>query len=392
MKHPKMMALCACLLAAVPALGMAQTQGVSKTEIVLGSIQDLSGPMASFGKDQLDGMKLRINEINEQGGVHGRKLTLLAEDGGYDPRKSVLAAQKLVNQDKIFMMVGSIGSVSNLAAMPVQFSKNVINFMPTANSREMYEPLHRLKWAFGPSYYESSRTTVPALYHQKKASKACALYQDDEYGLEVLRGAEAGLKEIGVELAEKTSYKRGATEFSSQVARLKQANCDFVVMGTIIRETVGVIAEMRKLDYSPTTIGSMAAYTDLIPKLGGKAMDGFYAAVFANHPYLDDASQPIRFWANKYRTAFGKEPSVLSVYGYAIVDRLIGALQKTGPQLSTDSFVKTMESFTVPEDIFGIPEMRYTAQRHLGTNEVKLSQIQNGRWTPAVKVVPVSGK
>ncbi|NBX20769.1 MAG: ABC transporter substrate-binding protein, partial [Betaproteobacteria bacterium] len=103
-------------------------QGVSKDEILLGSIQDLSGPLAGFGKQARAGMLLAVDEINEQGGVNGRKIKLLVEDSGYDPKKAVLAAQKLVNQDKIFMMVGHIGTAQNMAAMPVQFEKNVINF------------------------------------------------------------------------------------------------------------------------------------------------------------------------------------------------------------------------------------------------------------------------
>lgn len=84
---------------------LAQSQGVTKDTIVLGSIQDLSGPLAGFGKQDRLGMMLRVDEINEQGGVNGRKIKLLVEDSGYDPKKAVLAAQKLVNQDKIFAMV-----------------------------------------------------------------------------------------------------------------------------------------------------------------------------------------------------------------------------------------------------------------------------------------------
>lgn len=374
------------LLALAAQTASAQQQGVSKTEIVLGTAQDLSGPLAAYGKDQLNGMLLRVSEINEQGGVHGRKLRLLAEDHGYDPKKAVLAAQKLINQDKIFMMVGSIGTPTNLAAMPVLFAKNIINFMPTSNAREMFDPPTKLKWAFGPPYFEASRLTVPALFKEKKTSKACTLYQDDESGLEVVRGAEAGLKEIGVEFAERTTYKRGATDFSSQVARMKSANCDFVLLGTVIRETIGAIMEMRKLNYSPTLIGGMASYTDLIPKLGGRAMDGYYAAMFAAHPYLDDPTPALRFWARKYQTAFGADPSVLSVYGYAIADRLIIALQKTGPNLTTESFAKTMESLTIPEDMFGIPPMKFSSTMHLGTTKVQLAQIQDGRW----RTVPFS--
>ena len=126
-----MLTFIATLLAAVSAAALAaEQQGVSKTEIVVGSIQDLSGPLAGFGKQIRNGMLLRVDEINEQGGVNGRKLKLLIEDSGYDPKKAVLAAQKLVNQDKIFIMAGHLGTAQNNAAMPVQFEKNVINFFP----------------------------------------------------------------------------------------------------------------------------------------------------------------------------------------------------------------------------------------------------------------------
>jgi branched-chain amino acid transport system substrate-binding protein len=117
-------------------------QGVSPTEITLGSIQDLSGPIAGFGKQARLGMILAVDEINEQGGIHGRKIKLIVEDSAYDPKKAVLAAQKLVNQDKIFLMAGHIGTAQNMAAMPVQFEKNVVNFLPITAAREMYEPLH----------------------------------------------------------------------------------------------------------------------------------------------------------------------------------------------------------------------------------------------------------
>ena len=104
-----------------------------------------------------------------------------------------------------------------------------------------------------------------------------------------MRGAEAGLKTIGMELAEKTTYKRGATDFSSQVAKMKASGCDLVVLGTIIRETIGTIGEARKTGFNPVFVGSSAAYTDLIHKLGGKAMDGLYATMTSQHPYLDEA-------------------------------------------------------------------------------------------------------
>ena len=364
---------------AVPA-AWAQTQGVTKDEIVLGSIQDLSGPISGFGKQVRLGMMLRVDEINEQGGVNGRKIKLIVEDSAYDPKRAVLAAQKLVNQDKIFMMVAHIGTAQNLAAMPVQFEKNIINFLPVTAAREMYEPFHKLKYSFAVPYYEQMRVMLPKLVKEKNVKKVCSIYQDDEFGLEVQRGAEAGLKAVGLEMAEKTTYKRGATDFSSQVARLKGAGCELVVLGTIIRETIGTIAESRKTGFSPIFLGSSAAYTDLIHKLGGPAMNGLYATMTTQHPYLDEASQPIRFWANKYKTKFNEDPTVFSAYGYVIIDAFARAATKAGPNLSTDSFIKAMDTMVIPPDIFGSAESTFGPKKRLGSDATRLSQITDGKW------------
>ena len=355
-------------------------QGVSNTEITLGSIQDLSGPLASPGKQARLGMLLAVDEINEQGGVNGRKLKLIVEDAAYDPKKAVLAAQKLVNQDKIFMMIGHIGTAHNNAAMPVQFEKNVINFFPLTAAREMYEPFHKLKFAYIAPYFDQMRRAVPQMVKDKGAKKVCAIYQDDEYGLEVLRGGETGLKTINMEFAEKTSFKRGATDFSSQVAKMKAAGCDLVVMGTVIRETIGTIAEARKTGFNPTFLVSAAGYADLIHKLGGKAMDGLYAAMTIQNPYADEASQPIRFWANKYKTKFNEDPGVFSAYGYIFINTFANAATKAGKNLNTESFIKVMDTMSIPPDIFGSAPLTFSPTKRLGSDASRLSQIQDGRW------------
>ncbi len=355
-------------------------QGVTDTEIVLGSIQDLSGPLAGFGKQDRLGMMLAVDEINEQGGINGRKLRLIVEDSGYDPKKAVLAAQKLVNQDKIFMMMGHIGTAQNMAAMPVQFEKNVINFFPVTAAREMYEPFHRLKYSFAATYYDQMRRAVPQMIKEKGLKKVCTIYQDDDFGLEVLRGGEAGLKTMGMDYAEKTSFKRGSTDFSSQVAKMKAAGCEMVVLGTIIRETIGTIGESRKTGFNPVFLGSSAAYTDLIHKLGGKAMDGLYATMTVQNPYTDETSQPIRFWANKYKTKFNEDPAVFSVYGYLIINTFANAATKAGKNLTTDSFIKVMDTMTIPTDIFGSAPATFSATKRLGSDASRLSQIQDGKW------------
>jgi branched-chain amino acid transport system substrate-binding protein len=360
----------------------AQTQGVSKTEIVIGSMQDLSGPLVGFSKPLVNGMNMRVEEINAGGGINGRKLKLVVEDHGYDPKKAVLATQKLVQKDRIFAMVGTIGTPAALPSMPILFDKNIPHLFPLTAAREMYEPLHKLKYSFAATYFDQVKAGVKHLVKMKGSKKVCTLYQDDDFGLEVMRGGEAGLKDLGMAYGERTTYKRGATDFSSQVSRMKDAGCDLVVLGTIIRETLGAIGTARKLGWGVDFIGSSAAYTELIHKLGGPAMNGFYATNTVNAPYPDDASANVRGWAQRYKDKYKEDAVVFSVYGYGVVDLFIQIATKTGPNLTTDAFINTLDNFSSPRDMFGRDAMTFTKTKHLGSNRSRLSQIVNGKWTP----------
>lgn len=371
------------LLAAAATLAWgahAQSQGVTKDQIVIGSLQDLSGPLAGFSKPARNGMLMRVDEINAAGGVNGRKIKLIVEDSGYDPKKGLLAAQKLVQQDKIFAMIGSIGTAVAMASMPILFEKNIPHLFPLTGAREMYEPLHKLKFSFAAPYYDQIRIGVKWMAKEHGSKKFCIIYQDDEYGLEVLRGAEDGLKDIGMALAEKTTFKRAATDFSAQVAKMKGAGCDTVVMGTIIREAIGTIATARKMGWNPQFLGCSASYTDLIHKLGGPAMNGFYAMHQVGVPYPDDASKNVRDWAAAYKAKFNEDPGLFSAYGYVIADLFYQTAKRAGPNLTTDSFVKAMDTMTIPTDIFGSAEQTFGPKKRLGSNLSRLSQIQDGRW------------
>ena len=385
-QHTRNVLFAALIATAWPSFGFAQAgpsnsaNGVSKTEIVIGTIQDISGPIAAFGKQARNGMQQRVDEINEAGGIHGRKLRLVVEDSGYDPKKGLLAAQKMIGKDKIFAMVGTLGTPIALAGMPELMKANVPHLFPLTAAREMYEPLHPLKYAFGPLYFDQARAGVQYMAKTKPFKKLCTFYQDDDFGAEVRRGAEAGAKDLNIAIAEHTSYKRGATDFSSQAAKLKSTGCDLVVIGSIIRETIGIMGEARKIGFTTDFIGTSANYTDLIHKLGPKFTDGLYSMMTVQHPYLDDASKNVREWGNSYKQKFGEDPGATSVYGWAGVNLFARAAEKAGPNLTVKSLINALDALDEPRDMFGSSRMTFTKTKHIGNTQSRLSQIQNGKW------------
>ena len=117
-----------------------------------------------------------------------------------------------------------------------------------------------------------------------------------------------------------------------------------------------------------------------IPKLGGKMMDGFYTMNTVNFPYLDDASKNIRDWGQAYKLKFNEDPTIMSVYGDLVIDIFADVAKKAGPNLTTETFIATLEKYTRPRDKFGADEIVFSKTKHLGTNRARLSQVQNGKW------------
>jgi branched-chain amino acid transport system substrate-binding protein len=371
-------------LALIPMTGaQAQaTQGVSRDQIVLGSIQDLSGPLVTLGKPIRNGMAMRVAQINEQGGIHGRSLKLVVEDSGYEPRKGVLAAQKLLTQDRIFSMVGSLGSVVSLATMPLVLEKGVTHLFPVTAHHGNFDPFHKYKFAFATPYPDSTRLGLKEVIRLTGAKRVGILYQDDEYGLEVLRGTEAGLKELGMKLVERTTYKRGATDFSSQMQRLRAANPDLIVLGTIVRETIGAMVTGRRLGYSGSFFGSQAAYMPAVAKAGGAGVEGLFAIMENPTPYRDDPgnSRALNEWMDDYKKRFNEDADLWSATGWMIIDIFARAAERAGPRLSSDTLAKALEDAAYPRGFLGNPEYTWGPKKRLGNDQVRLAQIRGGRW------------
>ena len=356
-------------------------RGVTDDEILIGSHLDLSGPASSIGVQVRNATQMAVTEINASGGIHGRQLRVIFEDNGYDPKKAVLASNKLLSRDKVFMMLHVLGTPVVLATMDKTLAAGVPHLFPFTAAEQTYEPFHRLKFAaFTPYYYQTNIITHD-LAKTRGIKKFGILYQDDDFGLNVLKGVELALADLGYDDVVKTTYKRGSTDFTTQIARLKSEGVEAVALATIVRETAGAVKAARDLGWDIPFYCTTACYTHETIDVGGEAMEGLIAAGQTEVPYKDDANPAISAWVTKYEEEFGLIPSSLALGAYINVMFLAEALEEAGQDLNADRLAKAIEDLPpyVHPDFGGVP-LDFDADNHLGADKSFMAKVENGRW------------
>jgi branched-chain amino acid transport system substrate-binding protein len=247
-----------------PAMAADSQRGVTDNEIVIGTYTDLSGVTAMWGVNNSNALRMVFDATNAAGGINGRKIKYIVEDNQYQVPRSVQAANKLINRDNVFMMVANGGTPMNNATMPDQLAKGVPNIFPLTSARSMYEPLHHLKFGLAASYYDQMRSGVKTFVEQHHSKAVCAMSQDSDFGRDVMAGANDQLAAMNLKLVAQTLHKPTDTDFSASVAKLRDANCDLVLLGTIVRDTVQIVGAMRKSGWNVDVLGNIAIYDQAV--------------------------------------------------------------------------------------------------------------------------------
>ena len=358
-----------------------EARGVSKTEIVLGMHTDLSGPAATYGVSSSNAVKMRFDDVNEKGGIAGRKIKLIIEDTQYQIPRAVQAGAKLINRDHVFAMVASLGTPMNNALFKDQLEAGVPSLFPLSAARSMYEPFHKLKFYSAASYVDQVRAGINYFVTKKGKKALCVMYQDTDFGKEVLDGVQAQAEKMRVKIVETTTHKPTDQDFTAQITKLKTAGCDLVVFGTIVRDTIVPYATARKIGWSDVDFfGSTASYDLFVAAAQGGATEGLYAMGLTDMPYRDTLSPVAQAWFDRYKERYKVDPNIGAVYGHVAADLVVVALEKTGPELTLDNFVRAMESVRGYKDMFNGPEVNFAPDKHQGANSAFLAQVKGGRW------------
>ena len=358
-------------------------QGVSDDEIMLGMHTDISGPVSSFGKYSVEGAKMRINEINEAGGINGRVLKLVAEDHQYQVPRAVQAANKLINKDKIFLMVASLGTPMNNAVFQLQEQKNIPNLFPLSSARSMAEPFHKLKFGALSTYYDQIRSGVKWAVEVKNMDKICVIYQDNDFGQETYDGVVDQLEAMNMSLHEKTTNKPTDTDLTAQITKLKNADCDAVAVGTIVKDTILAYTKARQMGWDALFFGQVASFHPVIASQPDGVTDGFYTFAQFDTPSKENCDEWVCKWIDKYEDIYGNSPNIGSAYGYMYADITAKAIEIAGSDLNVDSFTSALESIYAYKMPFGESVLSWGPDKHLGSSDAYLFVVEDGRFVRA---------
>jgi len=362
----------------------AQTRGVTANEVLLGMHTDLSGVAATYGVSSSNGVKMRFDELNAVGGIEGRKVRVIVEDQGYQVPKAVQACNKLINRDKVFAFVAPLGTPMNNACFKDQFAAGVPNLFPLSAARSMYEPFERLKFYGAASYVDQIRSGINYLVKEKGKKAVCVMYQDTDFGKEILEGAKEQTEKLKIKLVEVAAHKPTDQDFTAGLTKLKSAGCDLVAMGTIVRDTIVPYTAARKMGWNDVTfLGSAAAYDSVVGAAPG--MDGFFGMGLTAMPYADSPLESVRQFVAAYNEKFKIAPNIGAVYGYVAADLTVQGLTKAGKNLTLDTFIGGMEQIKDYHDIFGGPPVTFGPKIRQGANSSFLAEVKGGKWNAVTK-------
>jgi branched-chain amino acid transport system substrate-binding protein len=222
----KLLTLAAALLLVACGESAEQVRGVTDTEIIIGGNHDMSGPFATFSVPGTRAAQMMIDEVNSNGGIHGRTIRYIVEDHAYQVPRAVQNNNKLVQSDNVFAMLLSLGTPHNLASFPLMDRNNVPNIMPLALSGQMLsEGDFSRRFAFGADYYEAITAGIDHIVEEHSLTNLCVMYIPSDFGEEVNRAVQDyTAANPSMRLAEATQHRQDESEFTGALSRLRAAN------------------------------------------------------------------------------------------------------------------------------------------------------------------------
>lgn len=355
--------------------------GITDKEIVLGQSCALAGPAQALGTGMRAGLQAAFAEANEAGGIHGRSVRLVSKDDGYEPDKAIANTTQLIEKDKVFLLIGEVGTPTSKAVVPMAERAKVPFFGPFTGAEFLRNPFKKYVVNLRGSYNQEMEALTAYLVDKKGLKTIACVYQNDGYGKAGLNGLVAALKKRSMELSATGTYERNTTAVKAGLLKIRRAKPDAVVMVGAYKPCAEFIRLAKKVGMKKTVycnisfVGTKALHKEL-----GDAGEGCIISQVVTFP--EDQSVPIvkaHLAAMKKHQA-GTEPGFVSLEGYAVGRLFCEVANIAGKNLTRENFLSAIGK-TGKFDLGGMV-LEFGKTDHQGMDEIFLTIIKGGKIQP----------
>ena len=394
----------ACLaLAAVFVLGAAVAHagiargsadpGVTPTSILLGGTSPLSGPASAYAS-VARGAEAYFRYVNAKGGVLGRTITYKILDDAYNPAQSVQVTRQLVEQENVFAVFNSLGTEQNLAVRDYLNEKNVPQLFVASGATVFGSDHEQFPYTIGfqPSYRAEGWVYGKYLARTAADAKIAVLFQNDDYGKDLLNGLKQGIQRSRVKVIAAQPYEVTSADVQSQVAKLKASGADTLAIFATPKFAIQAFVFANKLGWKPARVinNAVSAASNIMQLAaeGGtnKVVDSTISIVFLKDPtdpqWKNDAAMKLYGQIMRKHAPGANAKDVYHVYGMAVAWTTVEALRRAGKNLTRASLLAAVDNLDASGNPFLLPgiTLKTAGTDHFPIEQMLLQRWQKGSW------------
>ena len=358
---------------------LSKAENVTKHSILFGQSAALTGVAKHLGTNMRAGILAAFNEVNQKGGVYGRKLKLVSLDDSYEPELAIKNTRSLINKHKIFALIGAVGTPTSKAIAPIISEVSIPYIGPFTGAEFLRDPSQKNIINIRASYYQEVHNIVERLLTDLKLKRVSILYQDDSYGRAGLKGLEIALKKKNMKIISKGLYMRNTTAVKVALLDIMAGQPEAVLIVGAYRPAAAFIKLAGTINFNPLFLSLSFVGTDALYK------------ELKDHPSPLVITQVVPFpfdtkssLVAHYQKAIKKDFNFVSLEGYLVGKFTIMALKKAGPKLSRSKFLKAVKQtkkFSVNDF-----SLEYGLDDNQGSDKVFLTSIVKGKLVPVTNL------
>jgi ABC-type branched-subunit amino acid transport system substrate-binding protein len=382
--------LIAAVAASTIATAASADPGVSADKIVFGQTAALEGPASALGQGMREGISAAFAEANKAGGVKGRKLELISSDDGYEPTKSIAAAKKLIDEDKVFALIGPVGTPTSAAVQPVAAESGVPFIGPFTGAEFLRDAAKTNVVNVRASYFQETEAMVQHLTEDLGVKRIAIFYQDDSFGQAGLAGVKKALEKRQMELVAEGTYERNTTAVKTGLLAVNKGKPEAVIMVGAYKPCAEFIKLAHQVKMEAVFVNISFVGSDALAKELGS--EGAGVVITQVVPFPKDSSIPL---VAAYQAALksanpSAQPGFVSLEGYMAGKLVVMALGKIDGEVTRSALLEAIAkagSF----DLGGV-KLSYGPGNNRGSSEVFLTVIQqDGTFKAVTKLAKAGG-